>query len=804
MYSLRCSLAAAVVMLAITPCSLYSAVLDLSNCPSRLPFEFHLESNLNGRDGILQGHIRSNFAWRDVTGDGVDEHFRINGHGLISASPGGNAKISNWQLNLPVEFAWNDPCGVVEGFLDVDSDGIQELIISASTLRNDAWRIWGIDPLAGEVKCTVELAGGPDLHPDGKWDGQFRVCGVADVPTSGGPRRAFIVLSSVKFDLEPRGAIALDCQTGHVYWRYLVGPDPKIGDGLFVDLDGDDRDEFLFQGVAVNNIKNDRQYNGLGDDQAMVFALNLDGILLWSHRIFQGTGGALIDKIDNALQGNPIIVVASQKQDGIGGNVIRLLHGATGEILSEAPMPGSATGISIVEGSDGADIWWSGAGQLLKASSRGGVLGNPELIARTEGELRVQWTEDLLAPAGGEMLVADGRGDVYAFSGDGELLAHYTHEYGTGPAAAGIGIIRPHPGEKRVLLYNRISDPYQILRLDPTQASAAPVLWAAGLGIAAAGTTAVYWRNRSRKRSALISRRDLRLQVLTQLELSGHGAIGGLQILRRLTWLIGGCAAKGEVSRDITSRLMNLERECRERAIPDLRGILDKARAAELDDRTRLNAEEALDLIERNLRILAAGEFAGDQLLELEGEMRAAGEDAERALQKLRSEAAADFHVDLGRMVGRVLEAFTEEIAARGVTVRVPDSTDLPPVLRVDDDGLAFALDNLVGNALRAMEGKTGATLTIAWEEVDGIGRCMVCDTGCGIAPEDWERIMQPGYSTRKGGGLGLSRSREMLRHYGGQLAVKHSTVGAGTTMMLSLPLSTGSVLEDWSRNEPS
>jgi len=789
------------LILGISAGPVQSSFLDLSECPDHLPYDFKVMEIMNGGHGIFRSGTGTNFALRDLTGDGADERIRINELGVVSVSPRENFKITNWQFNLPVDFTWMNPCGLVEGFHDVEGDGVEDLICSARTEDNRTWRIWALDAVTGEVKTSVTLAAGPDLRPDGKWDGRYRVGCVGEVPTPRGMRRSFIILSCARLDLEPRGAIALDCLTGEEYWRYLVGPDPKVGDGLLADLDGDGEDEFVFQGIAVNNFKNGREYNGTSDDHAMVFALNLDGTLLWSHRVFKGTGGSLI-RLGTDPGGNPEVVVASQMQKEMEGNVIRVLEGATGEILTEYSMPGQATGLCVVPSDGSQDIWWSGVGQLLKIPRGGRDPGKPEPVVRCQGRLNLERSEDLLPESGEELLVTDFQGNVYAISNDGAVLARHVHEPGLGPGPGGIEITRPAEGQKQILLYNRISDPVQVLSLVPARKSTVPGLWVAGLGVAAAGAAAGFWRRRRVSGPNLISRRDLRLQILGQLELSGHGAIGGLQTLRRLTWLIGGCAAKGAVSPEITTRLMNLERECRERAIPDMLAILDLARAGGLDERARLNAKEALALIDRHLESLAADGFAADQLLGLEGELRAAGEDAEKALQKLRREAAADFHADLRATVGRVLEAFGEDLATGGTDVRLPDPQHPSPSLRTDERELAFVLDNLVGNALRAMEGKEEATLTITWEVVDGLARCEVSDTGCGIVPDDWQRVMQPGYSTRKGGGLGLSRSRELLRKFEGDLAVKHSELGAGTTMVLSLPLSTELAAEDGSSHE--
>jgi len=66
-----------------------------------------------------------------------------------------------------------------------------------------------------------------------------------------------------------------------------------------------------------------------------------------------------------------------------------------------------------------------------------------------------------------------------------------------------------------------------------------------------------------------------------------------------------------------------------------------------------------------------------------------------------------------------------------------------------------------------------------------------VQDTGCGIAPEHIDKIMDPFFTTKpvgQGTGLGLSIVRRIVDEHGGRIAV-HSTVGVGTSITISLPV---------------
>ena len=133
------------------------------------------------------------------------------------------------------------------------------------------------------------------------------------------------------------------------------------------------------------------------------------------------------------------------------------------------------------------------------------------------------------------------------------------------------------------------------------------------------------------------------------------------------------------------------------------------------------------------------------------------------------------------------LAAHRELLAAHGVGVTA--DTEGWPACRMDREELAFVVDNLLENAVRALDGSPDPRLEIKGETTGRHFVMRVRDTGYGIAPDDRERIFDVGASSREGGGLGLPRSRQVLRKYGGQLAVAESEPGGGTTMALTLPL---------------
>lgn len=98
-----------------------------------------------------------------------------------------------------------------------------------------------------------------------------------------------------------------------------------------------------------------------------------------------------------------------------------------------------------------------------------------------------------------------------------------------------------------------------------------------------------------------------------------------------------------------------------------------------------------------------------------------------------------------------------------------------------------WVIENLLKNALDAMDGKGSITVDMHNEERSII--IDVTDTGKGIASQNINRVFKPGFTTKKRGwGLGLSLSKRIIEQYHqGQLYVKHSEQGKGTTFRIVL-----------------
>ena len=98
-----------------------------------------------------------------------------------------------------------------------------------------------------------------------------------------------------------------------------------------------------------------------------------------------------------------------------------------------------------------------------------------------------------------------------------------------------------------------------------------------------------------------------------------------------------------------------------------------------------------------------------------------------------------------------------------------------------------WVIENLLKNALDAMEGKGSITLDI--NEDPKAVYIEISDTGKGISKQNTVRIFKPGFTTKKRGwGLGLSLShRIIVQYHKGEIFVKQSEIGKGTTFRIVL-----------------
>jgi signal transduction histidine kinase len=106
----------------------------------------------------------------------------------------------------------------------------------------------------------------------------------------------------------------------------------------------------------------------------------------------------------------------------------------------------------------------------------------------------------------------------------------------------------------------------------------------------------------------------------------------------------------------------------------------------------------------------------------------------------------------------------------------------------VDGGQVVHALNNIILNAVEAITGEGEINIKANLADRDKI-LIEITDNGCGISPENLEKVFEPLFTTKtRGIGLGLAITRRLIELNGGRVSVV-SKVNKGTTFTVELPI---------------
>lgn len=177
------------------------------------------------------------------------------------------------------------------------------------------------------------------------------------------------------------------------------------------------------------------------------------------------------------------------------------------------------------------------------------------------------------------------------------------------------------------------------------------------------------------------------------------------------------------------------------------------------------------------------------------------GQDCDRLSELMKSVLAfsrpTEFEmeaVDLGMLIGRLLERLRPRLANARVTPHLQVEPDLPPV-RGNLRALEQVFINLINNAIQAMS-ENGGTVALKVQQVKGqserkFAEVSVADNGPGIPKEILDRLFQPFFTTKsEGTGLGLAITKRIVTAHRGSIRV--NSFPGGTLFQVRLPLMEG------------
>ncbi len=144
-------------------------------------------------------------------------------------------------------------------------------------------------------------------------------------------------------------------------------------------------------------------------------------------------------------------------------------------------------------------------------------------------------------------------------------------------------------------------------------------------------------------------------------------------------------------------------------------------------------------------------------------------------------------NVDISALVADTFKLLRNSAELSSSHLLEEDLPDRPAIVSGDPEQLKQVCWNIARNALKSMP--NGGKFSVSLDAVDGNRlRLSFTDTGCGMSPEQVERLFEPFTSTTGGTGLGLSIVYQIIRDHSGTINVR-SLLGEGTTITIELPV---------------
>lgn len=163
--------------------------------------------------------------------------------------------------------------------------------------------------------------------------------------------------------------------------------------------------------------------------------------------------------------------------------------------------------------------------------------------------------------------------------------------------------------------------------------------------------------------------------------------------------------------------------------------------------------------------------------------------------------------IEPGTLVAAAVTAAAKQYRAGGITL----TTDLPPdlpLLWVDPERLGQVLGNLLDNALRHTPSGGHVEITVRRQRDELT--ITVADDGDGISAEHLPHLFERFYRVDEardrahgGSGIGLAIAKALTDAHGGHIRVRSDGPGAGTTVVVALPIRPNSRAPAESRTLP-
>ncbi len=188
--------------------------------------------------------------------------------------------------------------------------------------------------------------------------------------------------------------------------------------------------------------------------------------------------------------------------------------------------------------------------------------------------------------------------------------------------------------------------------------------------------------------------------------------------------------------------------------------------------------EERIDFLKR-IR------WNGDHLLRLIDDI------LDLAKMESGSQAAQKTEFSIGKIMEETVGSLRALASQKGLSLELRRSLTIPPTVFSDPLRVKQIVTNLVGNAIK-FTASGGVKVSVDCNS-DGVVVVEISDSGIGLSLDQQKNLFKPfsqadSSVTRKygGTGLGLHLSKKLAQSIGGDVVLKHSEVGLGSTFVFS------------------
>jgi signal transduction histidine kinase len=733
----------------------------------------------------------------DLDGDGIDEEIKYD-DGIGGASFLSVARVRQDQLyHLYTRHLLSK--GGVLGVTDITGDGRPELI----WWRQESSETVGV--LAEEVRVHEASADLVPLHlvelptegstlPDGRWAASLHLVGVYD-RDGDGATDAVAMGVNAGITLAPREIIFWDFNDDSIGWRVRTGATPTGGSAV-ADLNADGRPELVIGLEAPGNGATAGEWD---DSHSYVLAIGQSGGILWSHELGGFSSSVELTAADLDGDGTLEVLTAINYHSELDHTFPELAvwRGSDGALMDSLRV-GHPVNVVLAEQCDIGMRVFAGSsdGMLRRLAWKPGAFTIERTLdcgGAVEGLTAAEFLPEVRSSC---VVAATGKGEVAVLDRDLSPLAETdiaeaidggrrlrATEVETPDGAAGGVIVRTQSRTRRYFL-----TPRPLALWIKLLVPGAGVILSLVLVPASRRATLALLR---RSLLAKDTRDDAVEQLLSALATAGHGKLTATSTLRRLSRQAEMIIAHdGDVPEAFGERFTDAVSNARDVGLPGLDSIARLALRVGIAPEAQALLTSEIERLETILAGLPEGLPGATDAESLMASVDGATSRIDRALGAIKLHAESERSSSLGSELGRALLLRREQLDGMGVRLSAPDPSALRSarVLGTPQE-LSFVLDNVLGNALAAMESTRDRRLDISVELGPQWVTLRIEDTGNGIPASMQEQIFVRGVSDRAGGGYGLPASREMLGRRGGTIELARSVPGEGTTFELRLRL---------------